>query len=63
MKINVIHRRIFGNERFYPSDDFTNKFLSVFRVNKQRQTTFTERQLRELKQLGFDIIIHPEYSL
>jgi|GEM_PF-2640787 hypothetical protein len=64
MKISVIHRRQFGFNRFYPKDDFTSDFLEVFRRRESdRKLTFTEGQLKKLKELGFDIIIYPEYTL
>lgn len=63
MKLNVIHRKIFGKNRFYPKDDFSKKFISICRSDYNPQISFTENQIKLLKELGFEIEIHLEYNL
>jgi hypothetical protein len=53
MKIKVTYKRNYGVEMFYPIDEWTNKFLSVFRAGKV--TSFSRRQIDILKELGFEI--------
>lgn len=55
MKIKVNYKKNFGVEMFYPADDCTMKFLSVFRPPSIKTKCFSRRQLDELKSLGFDI--------
>jgi hypothetical protein len=63
MKLNVIHRKIFGKNRFYPKDEFTKRFISICRSDRNPQISFTELQIKLLKELGFEVEIHLEYSL
>lgn len=64
MKIKVRHVRKFGFNRFYPDDGFTQKLREIFKEKERdREVTYTEKQLKGLKEIGFDIIINPEYSL
>lgn len=53
MKIRIIFRRPYGKEMFYPADDWTREFISVFRAGKV--SCFSRRQVEKLKELGFEI--------
>lgn len=56
MKIKVIHEKAWGQDRFYPSDEFSTKLLHIMRRDP-RASTYTIEQLRGLKDLGFEIDI------
>lgn len=60
MKLKVQHRKQFGNEMYYATDDETQRFLNLFGPPARPQQCFTKRQIKELKALGFEIAIEVE---
>jgi hypothetical protein len=55
MKIKVFYKVNYGVEMFYPVDEWTSKFISVFRSPSNKAKTFSRRQIDILKELGFEI--------
>jgi hypothetical protein len=55
MKIKVIYQRNYGVEMFYPADEWTAKFLTVFRVPSAKAKCFSRRQIEILRELNFDV--------
>jgi hypothetical protein len=57
MKILVRYERAYGNDRFWPLNPVAVRLLRLCRA-----ATFTDWQLRELKELGFEVEIMQELA-
>jgi hypothetical protein len=55
MKIKVIYQRNYGVEMFYPADEWTSKFLTIFRSPSARAKCMSRRQIEGLRELGFEV--------
>ncbi len=55
MVIELVHRRSWGNDRFYPHCEFSKGLLKIF-----KQNCLSLEQTRELKAIGFEIKLFEE---
>jgi len=55
MKIKVRYARNYGVEMFYPSDEWTQNLLDIFKQPSSKTKSFSRRQVDGLKLLGFEI--------
>lgn len=53
MKLVVEHKQYYGHHLFYPADQWTKNFISLFKTSNKPQKSLSLAQIKKLKQLGF----------
>lgn len=59
MKVVVEHKKHYGRDLFYATDEWTKAFFSLFKAAAP-QKSVSLNQLQQLKELGFEIQIIKE---